>query len=349
MRFRQPAAALWHVPHLALKLVGLVIGTVAVTLASLFFWLTSMPRDLTALQQRPSPTTPAQSYDETLAAFATVQQGEAALPLNALCRSKLLTHGHRTARVVIYFHGFTSCPAQGDALAERLFAAGNNVLLPRMAGHGAADPAAFTMADVTAGGLIDLANTTIDLAQGLGDNVTVIGLSAGGTIAAWAAQNRADVDQAMAVSPFLGPYLVPSWANRAASNLLLTLPDQTLWWNPLENVAPPRAEYSFARPSTHALAEIMLLGQSVEASASRTPPAATRIDVLLNGADMLVNNHLTTQLVQSWTDHGMTVSVGTLPFSAHLPHDVINPHEYGANIELVYARLTDLVNRASPD
>ena len=44
----------------------------------------------------------------------------------------------------------------------------------------------------------------VDIAAGLGDQVTIAGLSAGGVVAAWAAQHRRDVHRAVLIAPSLG-------------------------------------------------------------------------------------------------------------------------------------------------
>jgi hypothetical protein len=87
----------------------------------------------------------------------------------------------------------------------------------------------------------------------------------------------------------------------------------------------------------------MRLGRMVFAEAAETEPAATHIAVLLNDADVAVSNHLTLELVEMWRGHGRQVDVHSLPFSNHLPHDLINTHEIFGDIELVYTRLIDII------
>ena len=326
------------------SIAAISAGTILVALLASFIWLTLMPLDLATLADRPSPSAPSRNYDEAMAAFAEVKAREASLNLHPRCPSTLLTHGQKTARVVIYFHGLTSCPAQGDALGARLFAMGYTVYLPRMFGHGEADPLTRSLADLTAEHLVDLGNESVDMAQGLGEEVVVVGLSAGGTIAAWAAQYRADVDTAVIVSPFFGPYVIPPWATHAATTLTLALPNLVLLWNPTENVSPQDEDYPFPRPATHALAQIMRLGRLVHEGAGKGPPAARTIAMLLNDADIAVSNALSHQLIALWAGHSHQVALKTLPFPQHLPHDLINPREPTGDIEIVYAALIELMN-----
>jgi len=41
----------------------------------------------------------------------------------------------------------------------------------------------------------------VDIAQRLGEQVVMLGISAGGVATAWAAQNRSDIDLAVIISP----------------------------------------------------------------------------------------------------------------------------------------------------
>ena len=321
-----------------------VAGFISVVLIGLFVWLSVLPLNTEGLAQS-ATTEPAGTYEDAMAAFGAVRAREdAGAPLHERCPSTLLTHGEKVARVVIYYHGLTSCPAQGDALAAKLFDLGYNVYLPRMFGHGEADPLTLSLAQLRAEDLVQLANESADMAQGLGEEVVVIGLSAGGTVASWTAQYRADVDISISVSPFFGPHIVPAWANRAATNLLLMLPNAMVWWNPLETVRPPELSYAYARYATHGLAETMRLGAIVDSSAHTTPPAAPNIAMLLNDADVAVNQALAERVIAAWRSSGRDVNVQVLPFWRRLPHDLINPREPAGDTELIYPMLLEIMN-----
>ncbi len=103
-----------------------------------FVLLTTLLLDRGGLDQPPAPQ-PRLSYDEAIARFAEVEAAEAALDLNLLCKSVLLTHGAPTAVTVIYFHGLTNCPAQADEFGRQLFAKGYKCL-PRRASRCMARP-----------------------------------------------------------------------------------------------------------------------------------------------------------------------------------------------------------------
>lgn len=357
MRLHRPTAAIVaahasrprHVLVRGLMRVATVAALVMVVfLVGSFAWLTLIPINTAGLQPSANTSVPAQNYEEAIAAYDGIRANEATMDLHERCNSTLLTHGSKVARVVVYFHGLTSCPAQADELALQLFEKGYNVYLPRMFGHGYADPLTEAPADMRAEELIEYAGKSVDLAQGLGDEVVVVGLSAGGTIASWLAQYRSDVDVSISVSPFFGPYLVPAWAAHAATNLLLMMPNTWMWWNPLETVRPPEVDYAYARFSSHALGEVMRLGAIIASSAKAEPPKAANIDMLLNEADVAVSMELAERIIASWRRHGTEVTVEVLPFSRRLPHDLIDPREPMGDVELVYPILFDMIDAARP-
>lgn len=331
--------------RLLVKSAALLAVVAVVSLASVFVWLSLKPLNTAGLAPSASTSVPSENYDDALAALATIRAEEEAGPqLHARCYTQLLTHGEKTDRVIIYFHGLTSCPAQADEMAQKYFDLGYNVLLPRMFGHGEADPLTYSLADLTAEELVDFANQTVDIAQGLGDEVVVLGLSAGGTISSWVSQYRSDVDHSISISPFFGPYVVPSWANHAATNLLLLMPNMMVWWNPLETERPEEMNYAYARYASHALAQVMRLGRIVDSSARTTMPAAAHNGMLLNEADVAVSFDLAEQVVAFWRREGATVDLEVLPFSSRLPHDLIDPRQPGGDVDMVYDLLLDMIN-----
>ncbi len=148
----------------------------------------------------------------------------------------------------------------------------------------------------------------------------------------------------IAVSPFFAPFKLPYQAAEAASRMLLKIPNLVIRWNPLANVSSEHVDYPFALPATHALAEIMLLGQDVQTRASHSPPGTRSISVLLNAADRSVSNAVTERLVKLWQMHGADVVVDTLSLEHRLPHDLINPFEKGNDFERVYSALIRMLS-----
>lgn len=345
-RFAGPAAeARRGLAARLLRALVIVAASVVVLLLGTFVWLSLVPMKPLAAD---FAFDGAATHEEAMEAFTTVEAREAELALHPRCGSTLLTHGEKVQRAIVYFHGLTNCPAQADELAPMLFAAGYNVYVPRLPGHGEADPLTLSLADLTAEDLVAAAQESVALAQGLGEEVVVIGLSAGGTVTAMLAQYGEEVDDSISVSPFFGPYDVPLWAVPAATNLLLMLPNMMMWWDPEDIEGSPEMDYAYPRFATHGLAQVMRLGRIVDASAHAAPPLAQRLAMLLNDADLAVSNIPAKQIVAAWRDHGREVAVEVLPYDLDLPHDLIDPRHPGSDVGIVYPLLEEMIGRAGP-
>lgn len=330
------------------KLATGVALVLVIALAGAFTLLTLLPLDTRSLSASAAAGTPAPSYAEAVARIEAVRSEEARLPLNPRCLSNLLTHGRKVARVVVFFHGLTNCPAQAEELAAKLFALGYNVYVPRIPQHGDADQMSLALADLTAEQMIAVGNQATDIAQGLGDEVVISGLSAGGIIAGWVGQHRADADQSIAIAPFLSPNLVPGWANHAATALLLNAPNVMVWWDPATRDNPPGMTYAYPRYATHGLAQALRLSIALMDDAAAKAPLSPGLGMLINQADDAVSNPKAEELVLHWQDHGASVNVVRLPQALELGHDLIDPHQPTGDPDFVYRVLIDMMNGVAP-
>ena len=258
--------------------------------------------------------------------------------------SILLTHGHRTARVVVLFHGLTDSPLQYYPLAQQLFLQGDNVFVPRLPHHAERAGKVAALAQLTAQELRDLGDQSVDVAEGLGDTVIVSGLSAGGTIAAWVAQYRADVHRVVLVAPALEVTHVPSLLHGAVLRIALRVPNVTRT-SPRDSTEPDR----MPGWATRAVAQTLKLGVAVRRSAGERPPAVKEIEVLLNAHDRTISNGVAMDLARTWERHGATARVYELPDSLQLPHDVIDPRHPGSNTGAVYPVLEAMIAGAKPN
>ena len=136
------------------------------------------------------------------------QNRETTLPIkNEACRSKFFLHSHPTAKVCLFFHGFTAGPYQFEPIGKVLFEAGYNVLIPLQPGHGIAGdwnrdnpPPLPTEAEVYQ----QFALSWLKVASSLGQQVIIGGLSSGGTLAAWLGLSRSQqIEKAILFAPYL--------------------------------------------------------------------------------------------------------------------------------------------------
>jgi len=234
--------------------------------------------------------------------------------------------------------------AQFRELAPLFYERGYNVLIPRMPGNGLADPDTNALKDVTAEQLRDCCADMVDIARGLGRHVTYLGISVGGTMAAWVAQHRADVDLAVLIAPeFTISRDLGVRVSRLVMDVFRMMPNlMTQRFRPFTG-AVGHNYHGFA---TRGLAQSMRLGFSVYDAARTTKPAAQSIVVITNAADPAVNNTITQKLVQRWRANGMQqLDMYEFDDSYHLIHDVIDPNQQQQQTALVYPILLDLITQ----
>jgi alpha-beta hydrolase superfamily lysophospholipase len=261
------------------------------------------------------------------------------------CGTILLSHGRPTEHVVVLLHGLTNCPAQFDSLGRICFERGANVLIPRLPRHGLADRMTGELARSEAGELRDFTDRAIDAAQGLGGRVTVVGLSVGGTMAAWAGQHRADVAHAVIIAPLLAPPgRVPEPLARAATRLAATLPNLFVWWDDRKREALPGPQHVYPRFATRAAAASLLLGADVLAAAAAGPPGCRSAAFVTVEGDAAVGNAAIHALARAWSERGCAVTALEFPDSLKLNHDVIDPEQVGANPAVTYPALLSLID-----
>lgn len=286
---------------------------------------------------------PARSYEEAIQRIEGLR-GEESMDMNPLCQLEFMSHQKKVERVIVLVHGYTNCPQQFYELGLRFYALGYNVLIAPLPQHGLADRMTDAHSQMSAEGLAAYADEMVDIAQGLGEHVTMIGFSAGGITTAWAAQNRSDLDLAVIISPAFGYKQIPTLLTGTVMNIYTFLPDEFVWWDPVLQ-AETTPLYAYPRYSKHALVQILRLGFATQAAAERMPPAAKSMLVVLNPTDESVNNEMTIQMVGRWLAHNANLTTYEFDASLNLEHDLIDPNQPNQQIEIVYPILIDLVNQ----
>ena len=299
------------------------------------------PLDTEALVSRPRP---APSYSDALARVQLMQSRDGT-DINPLCATRLLTHGAQTARSIVLFHGFADCVEQFGRFGGLLFEQGYNVLIPRAPHHGAADPMSADLGYLTAAELAGMAEEATDIARGLGRHVTVVGLSMGGVMAGFVAQERHDVDRAVLLAPGFVMGGIPPLAAGQAARTLLVLPNMMRYFNDHDPVADPT--YASPRYSTRGVAAILTLGAAVRERARRAPPAAASVVLVTNAADTQVDNDVAREVAGDWATLAPDrITTYEFPASLGLSHDVMDPVQKGQHTDLAYPVLLDLVTGA---
>jgi carboxylesterase len=316
------------------------IFALAVLILSL--WVAFRPISMQELKSRPEPVS---DYEEAVVRVKSMQDADDEDLARDVCITKLYGHGIQTEHVIVLLHGFTNCPEQFTELGKQYFEAGYNVLIPRMPQHGLSDRLTEALVNFTAENLAAFGDDVIDIAHGLGKKITVMGISGSGTLVAWLAQNRADLDYAFAIAPMFGLAFIPPSFTKLFERIALLLPNFFLWWDPRSKADNPYSVYyAYPRYPFHALVEILRLAMVTRAQAGQAPPAARHITLIINDAEPAVSNAEILKLLRSWQKHD-TDKVREYHFEKdmQLPHDIITPGVYGALITDLQPRLMGVV------
>jgi pimeloyl-ACP methyl ester carboxylesterase len=286
---------------------------------------------------------PPLTYEAALARLAQIAAAEADPAINPLCRGFAHTHGRRMARCVLLLHGYTNCPQQFRRFAELLHARGHSVYVPRMPRHGMADRMTAELGRLGRAELLAALTEALALAHGLGERVDVLGLSAGGNLAAYAAQHRPDVHQAVVIAPVLGAPAVASWATPLLARAAATLPNQFRWWDPQLRDARRGVAHAYPRFATRSLGMLVALGLEVLTAARGASPLARDLVVVYNAADQAVARPPIELLVARWRAQGANVRTCCFAAELGLIHDLIDPDQEQQRVEYVYPLLLELM------
>ncbi len=282
------------------------------------------------------------SYEASLSLIQQ-RQSQDDTSIDTQCSTKAYNHGKQTEKAILLYHGFTNCPAQYSILADQLFQMGYNVYVPRLPYHGYADKMTTDLEKTTAGGLAEFSKQTVSEVSGLGQKISVYGISGGGNIAMYSFYNSNLISKAVISSPFLVPNGYPSSSQKFVSNTLNVLPSMFIWWD--DEVKDQRTTgplYAYPRFSTKALAAFVGLGDNIKSDLEKADYGSSKfknrsIFFYTVEADPAINN----ETVKRYSDQfsklsGLQVNRQEFTAATGLGHDVIDPNQAYADTDFVY-------------
>ena len=325
------------------RIMVFVLAAVPVVLAVLLIYLWLAPF---GLRPRSSPA-PLRDYKEAADAVQRLVDAEGDA-VNPLCHTRLLGHGAKTALVAVIFHGISNCPQQFAALAETLHAPGYNVLLARLPRQGMADRLSAEPAQANAEEAVALAQDVVDIAHGLGEEVTVVGMSGGGILAGWLAENRPDIRRAVLIAPMFGVQAFPANLTRPIATAVRLLPNWWGWFDPLLQEKALGPQHAYPRYSSRTVAEYLRLAAQVAEEAQSRPPAVQDIRIIGNLNDESVRTEMYREVAAAWRAHGANVFLYEFGLSAGLKHDMIDPDQPYAAVDVVHPYLVEVITAERP-
>jgi pimeloyl-ACP methyl ester carboxylesterase len=314
-----------------------IVGILLVITGLFVLIIGFIPVPTNGLDSQPNPVN---DYETALVQLEKIQANDLSQNIVEVCKTHWFTHGQKTDKVIVFFHGLSNCPAQFDPLAQEFYDQGYNIIIARFPAHVdvSRNPRYMTP---TAEAFRPMADTTIDLAHGLGEHVYVLGLSAGGGVAAWVAQYRNDVERVVMVAPFFGLVGLPSVPNQWVTNLLTRLPNLSF---PGTSPVP----YQYLGTATQGIGESMRFAQVPRQASLIEPMRAGSVVLVTVENDSVVSNQMAHQVFAQWKANGANADEFIFDAEFGLPHDVIDIHQEKGNPELVYPFLIDLVEGRTP-
>jgi carboxylesterase len=290
------------------------------------------------------PISPARNYAEAVERIEVLKVLDHAADVDPQSASIFLSHGVKAERAILLLHGYTSSPRLYIQLAEAFFQRGYNVLVPRFPYHGLKDRLTGALANQSEDELLSFTNAAVDITQGLGEQVSVAGLSMGGVLTLWVAAHRADVFLACAIAPALAFHAFPLAITPAVVRFFLLAPNQFRWWDGTMMDVPMPPLHTYPRFATRGLAQIANIGLKVRELARQARPRAGSVVIVTNPTDENVNNRYAHEIARYWSELGAPgVSVYEFDARYNLIHDLIDPDQPKQQTALVYPILLDLI------
>ncbi|HAJ36163.1 MAG TPA: alpha/beta hydrolase [Chloroflexi bacterium] len=291
------------------------------------------------------PSQPARTFAEAQTRIVALQALDDA-SVRPGSGTTLRSHGKKVERAVVFYHGYTNAPPQFARLGEEFFQRGYNVLVPRLPHHGLHDPMTTAQEKLTAEELVQTIQESVDIAQGLGEHVSVCGISCGGVMASWVAQYRSDVDLVVGIAPSAGLPFAPMWVSTLFRNVAPHLKNMYIWWDPRvkeQIVGPP---YAYPRFSTHSLAQIFRLGRHIYDMSANMPARAKCLKSITSEFDTAVKNTIVYDILDHWESHGVTIERYIFPASQKVWHDMIDPNQTFQQVDLTYPVIIRMLTEA---
>jgi carboxylesterase len=291
-----------------------------------------------------SSATPADSHAAALALAERLSAADGP-EVDPRCRSRVIDHGRRTRIAVVLLHGYTNCPQQWDRIARAYADRGVSVVVPRLPGHGEADRLTRALSDLTPAALAATADQAVDIAAGLGEQVHVVGASAGGTLAAWLATERDEVERLTLIAPLAVPQPLPEVAVMPMARAVRLAPDVYLWWDGQQQERLATPPYAYPRFSTRGLGAFLEIGRATRAADPAQVPRLGRLTIVLNENDAAVSNPGARRTAGVFSRAAVERVDKVIPAAAGYRHDLIDPEgENAAQIVEIYGVLGPLLD-----
>jgi pimeloyl-ACP methyl ester carboxylesterase len=268
---------------------------------------------------------PAKDRAEALARFEEFRKRDTP-DFSEACWSRLLEPEGAAKGTLIYYHGFTNCPAQLRLAAEPLRARGYRVLVPRQPRMGRADVLTKDLAELESSEIIEFSDQVVDIAAGFGDPVYVVGLSTGALLSAWSGATRDEVVRVVSAAPVVAPMGVPFPAVRLLVRFPHVIPKVYNWWNPKLKENLGESPYAYPGFPLASIFRYMYLGVLLRDRKVRCTHDLERATLLSNPNDTAVRRDLGLALItRTFSGHARELTEARIAKGLDWTHDFVDP------------------------
>jgi hypothetical protein len=287
-------------------------------------WMARPGRPLKPIAQgRPDPASDATEARERLARIQALDTAE----YNAPCATTLVEPpaGIEARGTIVFYHGFTNCPAQFAQAAEAISARGWRVLLPRAPMHGEKDLLTRDLLDVTVDDLVAHVDRSIDVVAGYDGPRYVTGLSGGGVLAAWAGATRPEVTGILAVAPIAAPAGMPLFVARGFVAAPWLIPRLYWWWDPRKKADLGESSYVYPGFPMPALEPYLHMAEVLDVGGPAVPASLEYARLLLNPGDFGIRRDAARRMMDRFMDGTRDAEEIVLAKQLGWWHDFVDP------------------------
>lgn len=227
---------------------------------------------------------------------------------------------------VVIWHGFTNAPSQFTLIGEELKASGYRVLVPRMPFHGEADVLNRDLVRLTPEALIRQVHDVVDIAAGFGDPVWVLGLSAGATMAGWAAATRGEVSRLVLAAPLVAPVGFPMPLVRLFVKFPRIVPRIYWWWDPRVKERIEGSPYAYPGFPIPGIMSFLHLSEWLYDGTVRAGHELERVVLVTNPGDFAIRKDAARDFASTvFGGHAEYLGEATVDPALKWMHDFVDP------------------------
>lgn len=179
---------------------------------------------------------------------------------------------------------------------------------------------------MTSAELTEHVDTCIDIAAGLGDEVWVVGLSAGGVLASWAAATRPEIRRAAVASPFVAPKAIPMGLVRLLIRFRPLVPRIYFWWDPRKKADLGESPYVYPGFPLPGMVPFLHLAQSLLDGRVHAVNHLRRFVLISNPGDFAIRRDVARRFaLRTFTGRADVLVEATIDGALGWWHDFVDP------------------------